>query len=722
MRRALVVVLCIALPARAEAWNPLKAFADKAAAAGRAIGGVLGAPAAGFIEAATTPVIDNVENAGHRLIADADRAIADNLARTGGLIAQAGAQVDATLATVDRTMAARIVQVQAGVDHTIDHAFDRLDRTLGRTLGELDRDAERLLDRAGGLIRQVDAVAAARLADFDQRLTARIRDVQLVVSSSIEQADDAARERLAQLDDLAGRRLGNLDVIATKQSLGVEAMLLRLATLIGLVALIAFAAWRGFRETADALALAAEHDTPRLRTVGRCALVRLVPQLALACGGTLALHFLAGYLPREPERRACAQIERHTAGFTAAVGAFDIAEARYQESQLEILAPDNLPVIRARLEKAELLHALFTRPGQLHSQRGLADLVAQVADVEAAIGGDDPDVAIAKAYILWQVGGSRDDEYEAATLCAGALRSGGALLAPLARNYVAMFLAQPYRPRDATAANLDELARLAARPRAADETHRFDRVIEFDGLVADLDRASSAAYLDMLAAHAELRLALARGGAAAAAAARSARTAAAERLIEAWRTFDHALSASAALASDTLALSVFTLDDAVLTRARYYAALPATNDLAPTLTGEPAKALAPAVRARIAPLRVAWERRYASLLGPSERDIVAYQETERFAAFERRARDFESAYVDFLVAARTGLAAPRLLERATLAATRASGMSLYRATPSGAIPEASSILATARAHGGDAPSDVHATIARNYRVRRLRLL
>jgi hypothetical protein len=206
-------------------------------------------------------------------------------------------------------------------------------------------------------------------------------------------------------------------------------------------------------------------------------------------------------------------------------------------------------------------------------------------------------------------------------------------------------------------------------------------------------------------------------------AARDARTAAANKLIEAWASFDRALEASPSFASDAIVLSVFTLDDSVLSRARYYAAVPAANDLAPTLTGPAApKLLTPALRARIAPLRVAWEQRYAPLLGSRERDIVSYEEARRFEAFEQRTYAFEAAYVGFFVAARTGATPARRLELAAAAATQASGMSLYRDTPAGRVTEASSILAIAYAGGLPPPGEVLASIALNYRIRRLRFL
>jgi hypothetical protein len=411
--------------------------------------------------------------------------------------------------------------------------------------------------------------------------------------------------------------------------------------------------------------------------------------------------------------------------------------ARYHASQLEILAPDGITAVHRQLRKTELLHSLFTRPWQLHTQQGLANLVAEVGEVEAAFAAArapaDPDLLIAKAYVLWQVGGTRDDEHEAAMLCARALQLGpGALLAPLARNYLSVFLDDPYAPPDRTEHDpgepgRDELIRLAGAAPRPGETPQFARVIELDTLIRELDRASTAAYLDMLAAQAALRAALAaapRGPEpVAATAARAARTAAAKQMIDAWAHFDHELESAPALAGDAMVLSVFALDDSVLSRARYYFEAPSASDLPPMLTARPPpRSLTPALRARIAPLRVAWEMRYAPLLGPQARDIVAYEETRRFESFEHRAQAFETAYVEFLVAARTAAAPARLLELATVAALRASGMGLYRGTGSARVTEASRILAVADAAGQRASQAVTDNIALNYRIRRLRIL
>jgi hypothetical protein len=745
---ACVMCMLAMQPSRAEAWNPLKAAASKLKAAGRAIGGVLGIPAGGFIESATAPAIRNFEDAGHRLLGDVDAAIATNLGRAGKLFTQVDESIDKKLLQVDHSLEARILQVQTGLDRTIDRTIDRTFDRIDQVIGRLEQDAVALLarvERTGkDFIRQIDATAASNLQRIDELFASRFGDVRTLVTFSIQQADDIARQRLEQLDELAGRRLGNLDSIVTKQSLSLEGMVLRIAALIGLIGLIAFVAWRLFREVADALALPRPGDRSRMGMVAKRTAARLVPQLALAAVGAFVLYSLSDKLPRGARGRADAQIAHHERTFHDAARALDVIDARYHESQLELLVADDrrrLATYRGQLKKIELLHSLFTRPGQLHTPQGLANLVAQVAEVEAAIGDDDPDVMIAKAYVLWQVGGTRDDEYEAATLCASALRASmqaaqriasppagpahaGPHLAPLARNYILAFLQDPYKPRDAEAASLVELGKLAALPPGQGEASQFDRVAEFNALIRTLDRASTAAYLDMLAAHADLRVALGKAkDSPAVRAARAARTAAAGKLIEAWAIFDRTLEASPSFASDAMVLSVFTLDDAVLSRARYLTVVPDANDLPPMLTAKPAaKALTPILRARIAPLRVAWEQRYAPMLGPSERAIVAYEESRRFEAFEQRAAAFESAYVDFLVAARADAAPAKLLDLAVAAATRAAGMALYRDTQGGRVTEASQILDVARAKGQNASDQVLADIDSNYRIRRLRFL
>ena len=195
------------------------------------------------------------------------------------------------------------------------------------------------------------------------------------MTTSIRQVDAVAEERLDQLDEIAARRVENLDVIATKQSLSLEGMLVRIAALVGFVALIAFVAWRAFREAADALSYAKTKKLSAWTTLGTKAGVRFLPQLALAAGGAALLWHLSNVLPRDSVRRADEQIAQQRRAFDAAVESLDVVAARYHASQLEILEPAAAEDHRRRLNKVVLLHAVFTRPGQLRTPEGLAELV-----------------------------------------------------------------------------------------------------------------------------------------------------------------------------------------------------------------------------------------------------------------------------------------------------------------------------------------------------------
>jgi hypothetical protein len=212
-------------------------------------------------------------------------------------------------------------------------------------------------------------------------------------------------------------------------------------------------------------------------------------------------------------------------------------------------------------------------------------------------------------------------------------------------------------------------------------------------------------------------------------------------VVEAWRSFDAALQSSPWLAGSAAALEAFTLDDAVLSRSLYFVVEPAATDLAPLFFADeptpaagaaarPADAAArrrAALRLAIAPLRIAWEQRYAALLGAAARDLLAYQEAQRFKAFEQRARGFEEAYVAFLIAARTGAAdaagRAALATSGAEAARRAAAMGLYGDAPGGRVTEASRILGELARAGGTGPSAAEAqAIAEAYEVRQPRFL
>jgi hypothetical protein len=126
------------------------------------------------------------------------------------------------------------------------------------------------------------------------------------------------------------------------------------------------------------------------------------------------------------------------------------------------------------------------------------------------------------------------------------------------------------------------------------------------------------------------------------AAAKVARNRSAERVVAAWQQFDDGLRQSPVLADNALVLSVFRLNDVMLTHALWYTTDPETTAwprklAALTGKGDKAKKLA------LAPARAVWARRYAALLQGPARELVEMQEADRFEAMETDALAFESA-------------------------------------------------------------------------------
>jgi hypothetical protein len=90
-------------------------------------------------------------------------------------------------------------------------------------------------------------------------------------------------------------------------------------------------------------------------------------------------------------------------------------------------------------------------------------------------------------------------------------------------------------------------------------------------------------------------------------------------------------------------------------------------------------ALPATLRIAVAPIRVAWARRYAALIGPAARDIVAFEESHRYSAYERRTVAFEAAYVSFAKAMMAKDAdSPSLRDLATRAVRASAALAIYR--------------------------------------------
>jgi hypothetical protein len=737
IRIALVslVVGLVASPEPAQAWNPFRAAVRK-----------LESAAGSFVEAATTPLIRNAELAGRRVLSEADAAIGRNLDRaetiTTRLVAESDRLVADSLAKIDRSVEARIVQVTTIADGLIDESFGRLDRAIGRIDAIARTRIEQVRRVAGDLITRADQTAIKLLERGDAILGRRLEEVRAVVETSIEAVDRIAEARIEQLDELAARGIGTLDVLGTKQSLALESTVLRVAALLGLVGFLGFVLWRLFVEvTTQWNAVLAAPTRTRMRRVLVRGLPRFAIQLVLAAAGAGGLYLLSGWLPTGARDRAAQQVADHERALHAAFDAYDFRAVRYELAQLEVLRPPSLPAARAVARKSALFERVFLRPGALQSLQGVREIMHETLEVERLVGPDDPDLLVVQAFVLWQVGSTRHDELEAAALCARALRVAARPgtrfhLAGLARNYVTAFLHDPYEVAGGNGltealATVRAIAADAPPPAGGDaEDTRFQHVITFNTLLAELDAASSHGFAAMIAAHAEVVVA-ARGRKrgqpepTAAAAARDRRTAAAGEVIAAWQRFDEQVAASPWLADDPIVLNVFTLNDVVLSHALYFQLRPETAELPGAFLGPAAAAIAdPRLRLQIAPIRVAWARRYAEMLGPNARELVAFEESRRFGELEETTRAYEAAYVDFIAATRApAVPAAALTGKARTAITAAARLGLYRTEGGRRVLEAAHLVGLYRTASGHAPEpELVALVAEAHERRRLRFL
>ena len=297
---------------------------------------------------------------------------------------------------------------------------------------------------------------------------------------------------------------------------------------------------------------------------------------------------------------------------------------------------------------------VLARPTLLSNASGISSVVQRVMAVERLLGATpDADVLTVKALVLWQVGQSRIDQHEAASLCARALRlrQRGFALAPLARSMIEDFLAVPYFAdgggvgRDAESA--EGLRTVLASVVVDGRSFPLAPTIALRDLVRVLDRTASNDYVEMLDAQAALR----RAGNARAAAetARRRRNEAAQRVVAAWDALDRAVDTVAGLGGTPAVLALFQLNDVYYTRAKWFTVNREANELAPLLTA----ISDPVVRAWLAPPRVGWARRYGGILGRT-RGLLQFQEAERWRRLEKEVEAFDRA----VLALRAGEAAP----------------------------------------------------------------
>jgi hypothetical protein len=343
---------------------------------------------------------------------------------------------------------------------------------------------------------------------------------------------------------------------------------------------------------------------------------------------------------------------------------------------------------------------VLSRPTALATPAGVKTILDEVQALERLQDGrPDPDAQTVRAMIQWQNGATRADEHQAATLAARALWSTprGFTLAPMARLLVQAYRHAPVAVIDDDQA-LDSVSGLDAAlaiPVAVAAGSPFESATELFGLMQRLDDDSSDAFLEMVEAQVAVHTPAADG--AKRSAAKAVRNVAADRVVKAWQQFDDALRASPVLGGNPLVLSVFRLNDVMLTHALWFTTDPTTDTWPKKLAalngaGDKAKKLA------LAPARAVWARRYAALLQGPARELIELQEADRFEAMEADTLTFEAALggapapsADVAANGKgkqipkrgaTAVAAPATADgRKLAAANAAAALGLYRQTP-----------------------------------------
>jgi hypothetical protein len=658
---ATLLLVALVAPGSANAWNPFKAAGDAAGDAlktgGRKLGEGLGQGAVEAMQPALLSTLGAASQAASRLVADVDLRLTGQVDHAGGvaskLLSQTKGAVDDSLDKVDHLLEKRLLQVQT----TADGLVEKLDGTIDRNLHTADRI-----------------------------LKERSTQLGHIVADSIQHADQALEARINQLDEDVALRLGNVDVIATKQRLGLEETLVRAGVLLGILVFIIFVVrtlWKEFEHVQTRVG----HKRGIKRTLGylRGLVEPLLFPLTSAALGVLVIYALYDRLPLGARTQATELATMHRQQMDAGLARFDFARTRFHASQLEILVPEQGAYYQAMAGKAALLRDLVIRPALLATKQGISEVVERVNALERQLGPlVDPDVLTLKAMVVWQVGDSKRDEHDAASYCARALRlsPGGFALAPLARHYIRAFLHAPYlapgTPYGRDAESLQDLRVLATAPMETDAGFPLAPVLALDRLLGQLDRAVTPAYLDLLQAHAAVvKLLPARDDRSKRkappespelAAARKQRTQAAQKVLELWDHFDRDLDAVPGIGGKTAILAIFRLNDATYSRAAWFVAEPSTDDVAPLL----ADVANLAVRVKVAPPRVRWERRYGDLIASELHSLAELQEADRFSAFERDTQAFERAYV----AAQVG-AGPEQDAQRRSAAVLAAKLGLY---------------------------------------------
>jgi hypothetical protein len=582
----------------------------------------------------------------------------------GGLVADAKVKIDDSIVKVDHALEARILQVQSGADEVVERAFDRVDSTVDK------------VDLVGkGLIVDAGKELQTALHQVDEILRARTADIDRLANGLVDRADQAAKDRLDQIDEIAGRRLGDVDVIASKQRLAFEQTGIRLAIIVGAVVFVVFVLQGLWTRYA---ALLKDPDQRQVRGGARTLLMarRLGPALVqplvfAACGAAVLAAFYL-WLPLGAAREMADLADQQESELAASVDRMDYVGALFHASQISFLSPTGASAAQGLAEETGLLRDLIARPGLLATRNAIAAFEQRVGAAELLLGAcSDANLLTMQAIVAWESGPTRREERQAASFAARALEvsSRRFVLSPVARAIVETYLAAPYLGdpqigRDAL--SIVEMRTALAGGAPDDPGSPFAPVAALSRLMREVDRTSTRHYVAMVEAQARIAALPYQSNEDAAPEVNvvqrrvdleKMRHDEAQAVLEAWSAFDSALRSAPGL-DGPIALKVFRLNDAVLTRARWFLVNPdvaAQGRRLDQVGGKDGQLLTPiAERLQVAPARIAWARRYSALFTGPARQVVEFEETERFREWEKWCINFEQAMAAQAIAAQTG--------------------------------------------------------------------
>jgi hypothetical protein len=659
------------------------------------IGAFFGKPFGGLINAATAPTIANVQGAVNQVVANVDDRLNKDVVRAGDVLKNDANQVVTQgLTQVDTIAAARIDQVYLDTS-----------KIVGQ-VGALENKA--IVD-VKSVVKDVDTRVNKDLDRIDSIVDTRIQQVDGVVKDAIGQADTDIKARIAQADDAAQKALGSADVLVAKETLGIQAALIRVGGVIGAVIFLVASLWWLFQHLPAHLQETAritnsEDRWKRHRRFAWVSAASVSVHVVFGAACFAGLMWLSNNLPASAQRSTQALITSHETALGESAAGLDFTMVRYHAAELAILNPDGVSKYRALEHRAGLVRAALTRPGLLASQDGIGELAAMIDGVRM-LGDAQADVYAVMGYVEWQLARNRADEAKAVGAFVHAFDvdkqrkdpndpTTAFVLRGFASRYVALFCQR--RPASfawpngmAPSHSLDEVCSYGA---AATAPPLLRPLSTYDDAVLDLVKKSDAAYVKMLDAQASLEAAtsvlgkepvptLAKGSDGLSPAQKSvydakrARLDAATALQVAWVAFDHAVDGDSTLPSAARA-ALFTLNDVPLTQAVWAINSPDDTKRPPAI----AKVADKVLRMRSSPARVTWAGRYLGGAGPLTQVVAAREVTSAYTSDERRTIDFEDAYIDY----RKALAARGvdLTSKRDAAAAAASTMGIYDdATP-----------------------------------------